>query len=194
MPEVRILVIDDDPSSQTALRHLLGSDEWYVEMAALPDDALEKLAAGGWNLVVANVSMSSLSGPLFDLLRQLAEGGGTIRVLFLVPGVAESRARAVLEKLKLPYATKPLQLQAFLEQVTELLHQAGAIPEQAYREHSGPVAPKPALKARARHGQGPGGPQMFASREDYYDYDEDELRRFEEEERRKAHGDTEDSQ
>lgn len=183
MPQAHILVIDDDELSQRALAHILGSEDWHVESVALPEDAVTRLAAGGWNLVVANVSMSSLSGPLFNLLRELAEAGGSLRVLFLVPMVAESRALAVLERLGLPYATKPLHLHDFLQQVTELLHQAGALPEELYRERTGPKPPEPRLRVRRRTQE---GPQMFASREDYqYDYDEEELRRLEEEEEKK---------
>jgi len=94
VPDVRILVIDDDEASRRALQLILDSDGWLIEMAALPDDALAKLAGGGWNLVITNVSMSSLSGPLFALLKELAEAKGSLRVLFLVPAVAESRALA----------------------------------------------------------------------------------------------------
>ena len=38
--------------------------------------------------------MSSLSGPLFALLKELAEAKGSLRVLFLVPAAARPRAPA----------------------------------------------------------------------------------------------------
>jgi len=189
VPDVRILVIDDDEASRRALQLILDSDGWLIEMAALPDDALAKLAGGGWNLVIANVSMSSLSGPLFALLKELAEAKGSLRVLFLVPAVAESRARDVLEQMKLPYATKPLHLHDFLENVADLLRETGAItgPLHGLRD-GGPVAPKPHLQD-ARHRKKEGEAAMFADRDDY-SYDEEELKKFEEEERRKAEGDS----
>ena len=187
MPDVRILVIDDDEASQRALGLVLDSDGWEIQMAALPDEALGKLAAGGWNLIIANVSMSSLSGPLFNLLKELSEAKGRLRVLFLVPAVAEERARAALEQYKLPYATKPLHLHDFLQHVGELLLEAGAIQQPLHPVRSGPAAPERRLQDRRK--QKRGGPEMFASREGY-DYDEEELKKFEEEERRKAAGDT----
>ena len=172
MPDVRILVIDDDEASQRALQLILDSDGWLIEMVALPDDALAKLAGGGWNLVIANVSMSSLSGPLFALLKELAEAKGSLRVLFLVPAVVESRAREVLEQMKLPYATKPLHLHDFLENVADLLRETGAItgPLHGLRD-GGPVAPKPHLQD-ARHRKKEGEAAMFADRDDY-SYDEE---------------------
>jgi len=187
MPDVRILVIDDDEASRRALGLILESDGWAIEMVALPDDALAKLAGGGWNLVIANVSMSSLSGPLFSLLKDLAEAKGALRILFLVPALVESKAVEALERLKLPYATKPLHLHDFLEQVSDLLREAGVItgPLHGLRD-GGPVAPKPHLQD-ARHRKKEGEAAMFADRDDY-SYDEEELKRFEEEERRKAGG------
>ncbi len=189
MPDVRILVIDDDLASQRALGLILESDGWLIEMAALPDEALAKLAGGGWNLVIANVSMSSLSGPLFALLKDLSEAKGALRVLFLVPALIESKAVEALERLKLPYATKPLHLHDFLEQVSDLLREAGVItgPLHGLRD-GGPVVPKPQLQD-ARHRKKEGEAAMFADRDDSY-YDEEELKKFEEEERRKAGGET----
>lgn len=190
MPDIRILVIDDEEASQRALGLILESDGWYIEMVALPDDALAKLAGGGWNLVIANVSMSSLSGPLFGLLKDLAEAKGTLRVLFLVPAFIESKAAEALERLKLPYATKPLHLHDFLEQVGDLLRETGVIsgPLHGLRD-GGPVAPRPHLQD-ARHRKKEGEAAMFADRDDY-SYDEEELKKFEEEERRKAGGEPE---
>lgn len=190
MAEVRILVIDDSEASQRALRFILDTEGWAIEVVALPDDALAKLAQGGWNLVIANVSMSSLSGPLFNLLKELAEAKGSLRVLFLVPAIAEARARAVLEQLKLPYETKPLHLHDFLERVGDLLLEAGAIQQPLRRVRHGLAAPERRLHDRRKQQQ-PGTPQMFASRDDYYDYDEEELRQYEEEERRKKSGEGE---
>ena len=189
MPDVRILVIDDDLASQRALGLILESDGWLIEMVALPDDALAKLAGGGWNLVIANVSMSSLSGPLFSLLKDLSEAKGALRILFLVPSLVESKAVEALERLKLPYATKPLHLHDFLEQVSDLLREAGVItgPLHGSRD-GGPLAPKPHLQD-ARHRKKEGEAAMFADRDDY-SYDEEDLKRFEEEERRKAGGDS----
>lgn len=189
MPEVRILIIDDDEASQRALRFILDAEGWDIEVVALPDDALAKLAQGGWNLAIANVSMSSLSGPLFNLLKELAEAKGSLRVLFLVPAIAEERARAVLEQWELPYETKPLNLHEFLERVGDLLLEAGAISQPLRRVRHGLAAPDRRLQDRRK--QQPGLPAMFASREDYFDYDEEELRQYEEEERRKKTGEGE---
>lgn len=185
MPDVRILVIDNDQLSRRALRLILESDEWQIEMAAQREDGLAHLAKGGWHLVIANVSLSGVSGPLFELLRDLDKSDAKVRTLFLVPAFGEAQVLQTLERMRLPYATLPLHLHDFLENVSDLLHESGAVsgPLRGFRE-GGPAAPKPHLQDARKRKEEEGAPTMFAAR-DGYEYDEEELRRFEEEERRK---------
>ena len=184
MATVRILVIDDDEASQRALRSVLDSEGWHIEAVARPELGLTRLAAGGWNLVIANVTVDSLSSPLFNLLKELAEAKGSLRVLFLVPAITEAHAQQVLEEWKLPYATKPLRLHDFLEQVSDLLLEAGTIREPLQRVRgAGPVAPERRLQDRSKQKQALH--VMFADRDPYFEYTEEELRQFEEEEKQR---------
>jgi DNA-binding response OmpR family regulator len=179
MPSVGILIVDDDRSSQTALRELLDSEGWRVGIVALPSEALPELAGGDWSLVIANVSLTGLEGPLYTTLKELAQaapledGHKRARVLFIVPELAGAAAQPVLERERLPYALKPFHLHDFLEKVSDLLMETSAIaapirhvrPDfaasgvsrklgRAEREKAGPRA-----SARATN--------MFATREDY---------------------------
>lgn len=195
MNEVGILIIDDDKDSQAALRHVLDSDGWMIRVVPLASQGLEALASGEWTLVLVNVAMTGLSGPLFSTLRELAQadadaagvGRKRARVLFLVPELAAKEAQPHLEGHGLPYTLKPFHLHDFLEKISDLLLEAGAIPQpirQMRFEHSG--------KERRQKGRRSGGDRrqvkkMFASRDDYQMTEEEitEFEKEEEEERKK---------
>jgi DNA-binding response OmpR family regulator len=191
--EVGILIVDDDIVSQRALKNILDSEGWRVRIVPLASQAMAELASGGWNLVVANVDLLELRGTLFTMLKELAQADliasvdvedtqrKKLRVLFLV-SVLSKEARSVLEREGLPYALKPYHLHEFLEKVSELLVDAGAIAEPI---RGNTFSGKKARDRRVFRETGRG--VMFASREDYQMSEEEiaEFERQEEEERKK---------
>ena len=184
MNPISILIIDDDEASQGALRQLLDSEGWRVSVAPLPATALQELAARDWKLVIANVAMTGLSGPLFATLSELAlseamEGGATrVRVLFLVTELVALEAQPVLERARLSYLLKPFHLHDFLERVSDLLMETETIATPIRRVRQG---------VRSRHGRGresaaglgsARNTNMFANREDY-EMTEEEILEYE---------------
>lgn len=141
MAEVGILILDDDAVSQRALKHVLDSEGWRVRIVPLASYALSEIASGSWNLVIVNVALTDLRGPVFQTLKDLAQGMADapedaqveetkpkrIRVLFLVPLLARKDVLPILEREGLPYSLKPYSLHDFLEKVSELLLEAQAI-------------------------------------------------------------------
>lgn len=219
MAEVGILIIDDDIASQRALKHVLDSEGWRVRIVPLAAHALAELATGGWNLVIVNVALIDLRGPLFAILKELSqveaagpedvpeetpqvsddgsqptgeESEGSVvvakkrlRVLYLVPLLGAKQTQPVLEREGLPYSLKPYHLHDFLEKVSELLVEAGAI-VQPIRSIGGFSSGRKVMRARrvardSRRGT------MFASREDYQMSEEEltEWEKQEEEDRKK---------
>lgn len=182
MKRVRVLIIDDDEASRRALAAVLDGEGWEITVAARPAQGVEHLRQGPWQLVVADLSVSSLSAPLFDLLKELAEAGGSLQVMFLVPAVVDETTRRRLQGLKIPCLAKPIQLNDFLERVSDLLLDAGAIrrPLRRVRHLAGTI------RVLAETGGLPaGGREMIAPRDGHYEYTEEELRQFEEEEEEK---------
>jgi len=183
---VGILIIDDDEASQSALRHVLDSEGWKVRIVPLANQALSELASGEWALVIVNVAMSGLTGPVFTTLKELAlappleAGRQRARVLFLVPELAGAEAQPVLERERLPYALKPFHLHDFLEKVSDLLLELGAIPAPIRRIRHEAKAPERRRKER-RSDRDRRDTAMFASREDYM-MSEEEIAEFEREE------------
>ena len=194
MPSVGILIVDDDRSSQTALRELLDSEGWRVGIAPLASQALTELATGEWSLVIANVSLTGLDGPLFTTLKALAlaepaeAGSKRARVLFLVPELAATIAQPALEREGLQYALKPYHLHDFLEKVSDLLMETSAIAAPLRNVRADPGARGASRKLsraeRERTGQQATGraTNMFASREDC-DMSEEDLMEYEKQER-----------
>ena len=216
MAEVGILIIDDDIVSQRALKNVLDAEGWRVRIVPLASHALSELASGGWNLVIVNVALTDLRGPVFAILKELSQadciapleepsappgpnGNGSsaaesgqppppprkrLRVLFLVPLLAAKAAQPILEQEGLPYSLKPYHLHDFLEKVSELLLEAGAITE--------PIRSMQDFAARKKRQRSQGSRTsrrgaMFASREDYQMTEEEmaEFERQEEEDRKK---------
>ncbi len=215
MAEVGILIIDDDIVSQRALKNILDSEGWRVRIVPLAAHALSELASGEWNLVIVNVALANPRGPLFAILRELAQaesvapevaieahpdalpvisvesenGNGKarnrIRVLILVPPEFSKYTLPILERDEIPYLLKPYHLHDFLEKVSELLVDAGAIAEPIRSMSSFSVA-----KKRRRVGSQSRDSRrgtMFASREDYQMSEEEmaDFERQEEEDRKK---------
>jgi DNA-binding response OmpR family regulator len=193
---VGILIVDNDVVSQRALKHVLDAEGWTVRIVPTASHALPELASGTWNLAIVNVQLVDLAGPIFAILRDLAQAGSQaevdteeplqrrFRVLFLVPMAEAKAVEPVLERESLPYSLKPYHLHDFLEKVSELLVESGAL-EQSLRGIGVFSTAKTRRRAHgaahARRGT------MFASREDYQMTEEEmaEFERNEEEERKK---------
>jgi len=125
--KIGILIIDDDEGSQSALRQMLDSEGWHVRIVPLLNQALAELSSGAWSLVILNIQMTGLAGPVYLTLRELAlapageNGKVRARVLFLVPEALATESRPTLEQERLPYVLKPFQFNDFLEKVSDLL-------------------------------------------------------------------------
>lgn len=181
-PELRqvgILILDDDPQQQSALRQILDAEGWRVRVVPESRPLLSELATGEWSLVIANVTLTGVDGAAFTTLRELAsvaaEEGGRIRVLYLIPEASAKNYTASLEQAHLPYVIRPFHLHDFLEKVSDLLVEIKAIDaplRQVRHEFSGLRKKK---KATGRE------TTMFASR-DSYGYTEEELAEYEQQE------------
>jgi DNA-binding NtrC family response regulator len=175
---VGILIIDDDVVSQSALRQVLDSEGWNVRIVPVLSDALPELSSGEWSLVIVNVLMTGLSGPVYSTLKELAlapaveEGMVRARILFLVPEAASSEARPILERERLPYVLKPFQFNDFLEKVSDLLMETDSLATPIRRvRHDADAAERKRKETRAGHEiairQGRRDTGMFAKRDEY---------------------------
>jgi DNA-binding response OmpR family regulator len=191
---IGILILDDDIVSQAALQMVLDSEGWEVRVFAKAREALAELSRGTARLVIANVAITGIAGPVFEILRELAlataeEGArAPARVLFLVPTLAASEVQPVLERAGLPYLLKPYHLHDFLEKVSDLLMETKAIDAPLRNvQFEFRAQPRPLTRAGTRlEGR---RNEMFAAREDYMMTEEEmleyERQEVEEKERKK---------
>jgi DNA-binding NtrC family response regulator len=187
--EVSILILDNEAATQSALQQVFDSEGWRVQVVSNPAEAMAELAREHWTLVLVNVALANVNGPLYSTLRELAhadavsvDGSIPLRVLFMTPKMAVKWAQPALEKDRLPYVLKPFHLHDFLEKVSDLLLEVSAISEPIRSVKS--AAPR---RERRRRELRPTHGQMFASRDDYVMTEEElaEYERQEEEERKK---------
>ena len=195
--EVGILIVDDDIANQRALKNILDSEGWRVHIVHRDSHALAELATGDWSLAIVNITLTDVRGPFFAILKELSQVEAAeppvdgkparrgFRALFLVPVAAARQVQPLLEREGLPYSLKPYHLNDFLEKVSELLVEAGAIAEPL-RSIRGFGATKRRRREARSSREGRRG-TMFASREDYQMTEEEmiEYERQEEEERKK---------
>ncbi|HVB55729.1 MAG TPA: hypothetical protein VNE63_04750, partial [Candidatus Acidoferrales bacterium] len=194
MPGVGVLIVDDDVDSQRALKLIFDSEGWRVRIVQLASHVMGELATGSWNLAIVNVALLDFQGPLFTVLKELAQAAAPpepsgdsamprakqFRVLFLVPLMEAKNVRLHLEREGLPYSLKPYHLHDFLQKVSELLVESGAIVEPIRDVASFSEKRKRRPDARSVRTARTGA--MFASREDYQ-MTEEEMADFERQER-----------
>lgn len=180
--EVRVLLVDNDEASRRAIVSVLKTEGWAIEAVADAHTALAKLREGPWHLALASLDVAPFDSPLFESLQALDQAEAPLRVLFLVPVMSGPEVEKRLERLGLPHTEKPVRVDDLLEQISELLMRAGTLHHKLRLVRELAAAPPRHIET-SRAAEPKGG--MFAHREGYDDYTEEELKAFEEEEEKK---------
>ena len=77
---LRVLVVDDEPEIVMALQVHLELQGYFVEVALSAADALKKVKADGYDLVLTDINMPEMDG--IELLEKIkAESGNTLVVM-----------------------------------------------------------------------------------------------------------------
>jgi DNA-binding response OmpR family regulator len=178
--QVAILVLEEDAENAEAVRQLLDSEGWRVHIVTNTNLLLNELRNGEWALVVANLAVTGTGSAAFATLQELAsvsaEDGGRIRVLFIVPEMADIKYVQLLERARLPYVVRPFNFHDFIQKVSDLLFEvkAIAVPLRQVSREFGVVRKKKQEASRTNN-------SMFASRESY-SYSEEEVAEYERQE------------
>jgi CheY-like chemotaxis protein len=195
--EVGILIVDDDLASQQALKLILDSEGWRVRIVPVASQAMSELASGLWDLAIVNVTLLDMAGPVFSTLTELVQAqmaareptpaqdeqkprAKRFRALFLVPLMSSKEVPLILEREGLPYSFTPYHLHDFLQKVSDLLLESGAVAEPL-RSIEGFGRKKRRREIGAARDVY-GSKKMFASREDYQ-MTEEEMAEYERQER-----------
>src|SRR5208283_3159367 len=124
MPEhARILVVDDEPAVQSALKRALALEDYDVVQASDGHEALERLDSSAYEAVILDIAMPRVDG--LEVCRRLREGGDRTPILMLTArGEVDDRV-AGLDAGADDYLVKPFALRELLARVRALLRRAG---------------------------------------------------------------------
>ena len=128
MKNSRILIVDDEPDVIQALRFRLEAAGYVVHTASNGQEALDRLAAGRVDLILADFMMPVINGlELAEIVQQEPACSATKVVLFSCHADARARARA-REAGALDYLLKMDGARAIVRQVYTLLNSAQSPP------------------------------------------------------------------
>jgi len=120
---VTILVVDDDASLRRALRRVLVSNGFEVEVAEDGEEALEQLRTRTFDAVVLDVMMPGSDG--IEVCEQLRAGGDALPVLMLTARDAVRDRVVGLEAGADDYLVKPFANEELVARIRALLRRAG---------------------------------------------------------------------
>jgi DNA-binding NtrC family response regulator len=115
----RILVVDDDVASRTALHDLLTDEGYEVELAQDGFKALTKLGEVPPDLVITDQKMPGMDG--LELLRQLTSRDDSVPVVMITAFGAVKNAVEALRAGAYDYLTKPVDFEELLAVVERAL-------------------------------------------------------------------------
>jgi two-component system response regulator MprA len=126
---VAILVVDDDAGLRKALKRVLASHGFDVEVAEDGDDALARLRTRGFDAVVLDLMMPGSDG--IEVCERLRAAGDRLPVLMLTARAAVRDRVAGLEAGADDYLVKPFANEELIARLRALLRRAGGGSETA---------------------------------------------------------------
>jgi signal transduction histidine kinase len=117
----RVLIVDDERGVAEALAEAIRREGHEVDIADNGAEALDRLAARRYDLIVSDTKMPVLDGESF--YRELAQRYPALRerIVFLTGDVLSREKRAFLEGTGAPYLTKPCDLDELRRIVARLI-------------------------------------------------------------------------
>jgi CheY-like chemotaxis protein len=106
-----ILVVDDEPAVARALARLLQSDGHRVDLAVSGQEALEKLDANSYDLVLTDVRMPEMDGrTLYDRISRTAQQPAPV-IIFVTAAAGDPEIQLFLTNTGCLVLTKPYSKQ-----------------------------------------------------------------------------------
>ena len=123
VPGKRILVADDEREIADLIARLLREDGDDVDVATNGTDALKRLSAEAYDLVVTDMEMENVKGS--DLYAALAaKGNPSKKILFVTGDILNPKVLEFLSRTNSEYMVKPFDIQELRQTVRRLLRGA----------------------------------------------------------------------
>jgi DNA-binding response OmpR family regulator len=127
-----ILLVEDEPDMQRGLRDNLEFEKYEVDVAGDGEGALKKITEGGYDLIILDIMLPSMSG--LDVCKQVRQQGITTPIIMLTAKGEEIDKVLGLELGADDYVTKPFGVRELLARVKALLRRtegpSGGSPEK----------------------------------------------------------------
>jgi CheY-like chemotaxis protein len=116
-----ILVVEDEVALGTAVAEALADAGFIVDRALDGVEALDRVGARSYDLIVCDLKMPRLDGPSF--FRELEKRNAPLarRILFVTGDVAGTEAERFLEESGCRWLSKPFRLKDLLRSASDLL-------------------------------------------------------------------------
>ncbi len=144
----RILIVDDDPGQRSLLNSFLGRQGFEIVTAGSGQEALEKLRAGRFDMMISDVRMPGLSG--LETLRLARKENATLPVLLVTAFTDVRDAVAAMRDGAVNYLAKPIDLDELLATVRQAIGISISAPVQFNQEKPLPdhvIARSPLMQA-----------------------------------------------
>jgi len=111
----RILVVDDEERFRKSMARILKSKGYVVDEASDGMDALNRLATGGFDVVLLDLKMPELSGE--DTYNEIRLQGFDVETICLTGHVSINDATKLLQRGVFDYLVKPASVEEILNTV-----------------------------------------------------------------------------
>lgn len=126
----KVLVVDDDPGLRLSVRSALASTgRFEVEEAFDGVNAMEKVIAGSYNMVILDVDMPRMSG--LEALRAIKERDPSILVLIMTAYANIDDAVRAVKEGAYNYVAKPIQAEDLINMVDKAIRAYSLISDVA---------------------------------------------------------------
>ena len=122
----RILVVDDDPQIRRVMRTTLTGEGYEVQDARTGEEALEKLRAGRYDLMLLDMNMPEMGG--LETCRQARTASDMAIIMLTVRNTEQDKVQA-LDAGADDFITKPFSTPELLARIRAALRRAPASPE-----------------------------------------------------------------
>jgi DNA-binding NtrC family response regulator len=125
VPQLNILVVDDDTDVCEYLQDFLTSEGYAVTVINDPTQTLETLGKGEFHVVVLDLMMPKLNG--IDLLGQIRSADDDIAVIILTGYPSLETASASIEHEVSAYIRKPFSINEFRDAIQRIAKKKGLV-------------------------------------------------------------------
>ncbi len=119
--KAKILVVDDETVILHLLERLLTEQGYEVVTVDRAPEALQRLHSEKYDLVLLDIKLPLMNG--IELYRHIEEMDPALaqRVMFITGDVMEATTRDFLEKTKVAYTTKPINIEQLTKDINHIL-------------------------------------------------------------------------